>query len=73
MGSLFFLICFLHRYDFPTFVETTVRTNDMREDHGTAICASYQIGGFQGIMGAAAVAAAFGKFTFWLWGHSYSF
>ena len=42
----------------------------MGQDHRSAIGASHQVGGFQGVMRAAPVAAAFRKFTLWLWGHS---
>jgi len=42
----------------------------MRQAHGTAVAASGQITGFKKIVGAATIAAAFGNFTLWQWGHA---
>jgi hypothetical protein len=71
--SLFLLFCFLYSYDFPALVEATIRTDNVLEDHCATISTGHQIGGFKGIVGAPAVSTAFGEFTLWLWGHSYSF
>ena len=42
----------------------------MRQAHGTAVAASGQVAGFEEIVGAATIAATFGNFTLWKWGHA---
>ena len=42
----------------------------MRKTHGTAVAASGQVAGFEEIVGAATIAATFGNFTLWQWGHA---
>lgn len=49
---------------------TAFRADRVRQAHGAAIRAGYQIARLNGVMGASAVAAAFGVFTLWMWGHS---
>ena len=56
--------------NFAALVETTFGANSMRQAHRTTICAGGQIAGFEGIVGAASIAAAFGNFTLWQWGHA---
>lgn len=67
---LLLLIFFLNLNDFAAFIKTAVRANNMRQDHRSAIGTSHQVGGFQGIMSAATIAAPLRQFTLWLWGHS---
>jgi hypothetical protein len=51
-SSSFFLLArfFFFRDNFPTLIETTIRTNGMGQSHFTAIAAYYQIPGLQGIL-----------------------
>ncbi len=42
----------------------------MRQTHGAAVAAGGQVTGFKKIMGAATIAATFGYFTLWQWGHA---
>jgi hypothetical protein len=55
----FLLVGLLCRNDFPAFIEAAIWTNNVRKNHGTAIGAGYQIGGFQCIMRTPAVTTAF--------------
>jgi hypothetical protein len=43
----------------------------MRQAHGTAIAANYQIARRQSIMGTTTVATTLGYFPFRLWGHDF--
>lgn len=67
--ELTLLLLFL-RHDFASVVMTTGGADDVRLVHLTAVGASHELRRGQRIMRAAAVATAFGKFSFWMWGHS---
>jgi len=41
----------------------------VRQAHFAAVAAWHQVPGCQSIVGAAAITAAAGEFSFWLWGH----
>jgi len=41
----------------------------VRKTHFTALAALHKVGGGQGVLGAPAFAAAFGKFSLWMWNH----
>ncbi len=64
-----FLLLFCDFDYFASFVETTFGANGMRQAHGTAIAAGGQIARFEEVVGATAITAAFGNFTFWQRGH----
>ncbi len=55
--------------NFAPFIITTFGANGMRQAHGTAVGAGGQIAGFQSVVGAAAITATFGNFSFWQRGH----
>jgi hypothetical protein len=60
---------FLDFDDLSAFVVAAARADLVRKAHLTAVAALEHIGGFQGIVGAAAVAAAGRVLSFWLWRH----
>jgi hypothetical protein len=66
---LFLLLVLLDLDHFAALVETTVRADDVLQDHGTAVPAGDQAGGLQCVVGATAVTAAFREFSLWLRGH----
>jgi hypothetical protein len=68
--KLLLLFFFLYFNYFATFIKTAIWANSVWQDHRSAIGAGYQVGGFQRVMCAPAITAAFRKFTFRLWGHS---
>jgi len=65
--KLFFLFFFGN--DFSTLVVTAIGTDCMRQAHLTAVTASDQVAGFEGVVRAPSVPASLGKLPFWLWGH----
>ena len=48
-----------------------IGANGVRQAHGTAIGAGNEIAGLQGIVGAAAIAAALGMFGLGMWCHDF--
>lgn len=67
--NLLFLGFFFDVQYFPALVLPAIGANSMGKPHFTAIAALYQVGGFECVLGASAVASAFGKFSFWKWNH----
>ncbi len=64
------LLLFFLRHDFASVVMTTSGADNVRLVHLATVGASHELRRGQCIMRAAAVAAAFGKLPFWMWGHS---
>lgn len=67
--DLFFLLIFFHVDHLFALVMSAARADSVGQSHLTAIGALHQVLGFQRILRAAAISAASGKFTLWLWGH----
>jgi len=65
-----FLLLFLDLDHFTVSVKTTFRADGVRKAHAAAVFAGHEVLRLDGIMGAAAVAAALRVFAFRLWGHS---
>ena len=63
---LFFLLDLDH---LAAFIKSTVRADNVLQDHGTAVGTGDQAGGFQCVVGSAAVTAAFREFSLWMRGH----
>jgi hypothetical protein len=55
----FLLLIFLDLDHFLLVVVTALRTDNMRQAHGTAVLAGDEVLRFNGVMGTAAVAATF--------------
>ena len=55
--------------DLSAIVETAIGANSMRQAHGTAVRAGDEVARQQGVLRAAAIAAALRMFALWMWGH----
>jgi hypothetical protein len=64
-GFLIFFDC----HHFAALVLPTIGADRMRQAHPATVLAGYEVGGMQGVVGAAAVAAALRVFTLWLGCH----
>ncbi len=69
MNNLFFLRFFFLGDDFAPIIIAAVRAHNVRQAHLATIGAGDQVGSGQRVVRAAAVAAAFGVFAFWMWWH----
>jgi hypothetical protein len=65
-------LVFLDVEHFAALVLSALGADGVGQAFLAAVRASGQIGGRQGIVGAAAVAATLGMLTFWMWGHTFS-
>ena len=67
-----FGLVFLYFNDFTTLILAALGADSMRQAFLTTVGASGKIESRHGIVGAAAIAAAFGMFTLWMRGHAFS-
>ena len=58
--------------DFPPVVMAAFGADDVGQVHLAAVGAGDELELGERVVRAATVAAAFGVFTFWMWGHGYS-
>jgi hypothetical protein len=68
--ELFLFLIFFHVDHFFALVMPAARADCVGQSHFSAVRALNKILCFQCILRTAAVAAASGKLTLWLWGHS---